>query len=216
MDAREITGIALLVVQALIILPLIIELRRTRSAEGISITSEVAWVIAGVGWSIYGVLTGSTILVISGALATTGSLAVLLLTGRDVTTAVWRKVLILGAIFAAAMALSTVFFGAVGLAAFLSIFGLVQFVPQIATSLRALRTRTGHGVPVVGTGLRAAYTATWAIYAGAWWLWGISFADIDWPLAVWGATGFVAFGLQCAAGLRAEKIARTRYGTGVI
>lgn len=205
MDAREITGIALLVVQALIILPLVIELRRTRSAEGISITSEMAWVIAGVGWSVYGGLTGSTILIISGALATAGSLAVLLLIGRDVTTAVWRKVLILGAIFAAAMALSTVFFGAVGLAVFLSIFGLVQFVPQIATSLRALRTRTGHGVPLVGTGLRAVYTATWAIYAGAWWLWGISFADIDWPLAVWGATGFVAFGLQCVAGLRAEK-----------
>lgn len=205
MDAREITGIALLIVQALIILPLIIELRRTRSAEGISITSEMAWVIAGVGWSIYGVLTGSTILVISGALATTGSLAVLLLTGRDVSAAVWRKVAVLGAVFAAVMALSTVFFGAVGLAVFLSIFGLVQFVPQIATSLRALRTRTGFGVPLVGTGLRAVYTATWAIYAGAWWLWGISFADIDWPLAVWGATGFVAFGLQCVAGLRAEK-----------
>jgi uncharacterized protein with PQ loop repeat len=205
MDARELTGIALLVIQALIILPLIIELRRTRSAEGISITSEVAWVIAGVGWSIYGALTGSTILVISGALATAGSLAVLLLTGRDVTTDVWRKVAVLGAIFAVAMALSTVFFGAVGLAIFLSIFGLVQFVPQIVTSLRALRTRTGFGVPLIGTGLRAVYTATWAVYAGAWWLWGISFADIDWPLAVWGATGFVAFGLQCAAGLRAEK-----------
>lgn len=205
MDAREITGIALLVVQALIILPLIIELRRTRSAEGISITSEMAWVIAGVGWSIYGVLTGSTILIISGALATTGSLVVLGLVARDVSTAVWRKVAVLGAIFAAVMALSTVFFGAVGLAVFLSIFGLVQFVPQIATSLRSLRTRTGHGVPLIGTGLRAVYTATWAIYAGAWWLWGISFADIDWPLAVWGATGFVAFGLQCAAGLRAEK-----------
>lgn len=205
MDAREITGIALLVVQALIILPLIIELRRTRSAEGISITSEMAWVIAGVGWSIYGALTDSTILIISGALATAGSLSVLLLTGRDVTTDVWRKVTVLGAIFAAVMALSTVLFSAVGLAVFLSIFGLVQFVPQIATSLRSLRTRTGFGVPLVGTGLRAVYTATWAVYAGAWWLWGISFADIDWPLAVWGATGFVAFGLQCVAGLRAEK-----------
>ena len=176
----------------------------------------MAWVIAGVGWSVYGGLTGSTILVISGALATAGSLAVLLLTGRDVPSAVWRKVAALGAVFAGVMALSTVVFGAVGLAVFLSVFGLVQFVPQIVTSLRALRTRTGHGVPVVGTGLRAAYTATWAIYAGAWWLWGISFADIDWPLAVWGAAGFVAFGLQCVAGLRAEKIARADEDAGVI
>lgn len=203
MDARAITGIALLVVQAVILLPLVIELRRTRSAEGISITSEMAWVIAGVGWSVYGGLTGSTILVISGALATAGSFTVLLLTGKDVDTAVWGKVTALGAVFAAAMALSAVLYGAVGLAVFLSVFGLVQFVPQIIISVKALHTRTGHGVPLVGTALRAVYTATWAVYAGAWWLWGMSFAEIDWPLAVWGATGFVAFLLQCVAGLRA-------------
>lgn len=203
MDARAITGIALLVVQALILLPLVIELRRTRSAEGISITSEVAWVIAGVGWSVYGGLTDSAILVISGALATAVSLMVLLLVGHDVDTVVRGKVTVLGAVFAAAMALSVVLYGAVGLAVFLSIFGLVQFVPQIITSLCALYTKTGHGVPVVGTALRAVYTAMWAVYAGAWWLWGISFVEIDWPLAVWGATGCVAFSLQCVAGFRA-------------
>lgn len=205
MDARDITGVALLIVQAVIILPLVIELRRTRSAEGISITSEAAWVIAGVGWSVYGALTSSIILIFSGALATAGSLSVLILTGKDVGAVVWRKVSALGAVFAAVMALSAAAFGDVGLAAFLSIFGLVQFVPQIATSLRALRTKSGHGVPLAGTGLRALYAATWAVYAGAWWLWGISFADIDWPLAAWGAAGFVAFSLQCLAGLRTTK-----------
>ena len=54
MDARVITGTALVIVQAIILIPLVIELRRTRSAKGVSLTSEVAWIIAGVGWSLYG------------------------------------------------------------------------------------------------------------------------------------------------------------------
>lgn len=61
------------------------------------------------------------------------------------------------------------------------------------------------GVPLVGTGLRAVYTLTWAVYAAAWGLWGIAFSDVDWPLAVWGACGFVAFGLQFIAGLIADN-----------
>ena len=87
---------------------------------------------------------------------------------------------------------------------FLSVFGLVQFVPQMVTSVRAIAHRTGAGIPLVSTGLRAVYTATWAVYAAAWGLWGIAFNEVDWPLAVWGAAGFVAFGLQFVAGLRAQ------------
>lgn len=57
---------------------------------------------------------------------------------------------------------------------------------------------TGAGIQMVSTGLRALYTATWAVYAAAWGLWGIAFNDVNWPLAVWGAAGFVA-------GLRADR-----------
>lgn len=103
-----------------------------------------------------------------------------------------------GVVLAACMAVSTVVCGAGGLSVFLSVFGLVQFVPQIVTSVRAIAHRTGAGIPMVSTGLRALYTATWAVYAGAWGLWGIAFSDVDWPLAVWGAAGFVA-------GLRADR-----------
>ena len=62
-----------------------------------------------------------------------------------------------------------------------------------------------HGIPIVGTAMRAIYTGTWAVYAGAWGLWGIAFEDVDWPLAVWGAAGFIAFTLQCIAGLVAAR-----------
>ena len=43
-------GIILPCVQAIIIIPLAAELHKTRSAEGISIISEIAWIVAGMGW----------------------------------------------------------------------------------------------------------------------------------------------------------------------
>lgn len=204
MEPRDILGTVLLVVQASIIVPLIVELGRTRSAKGVSLVSEIAWVVAGVGWSIYGAMTGSTTLVISGALATLGSVAVCWLVRGDVERREASRVLLFGAMFALAMVPATVFAGASGLSVFLSVFGLVQFLPQMLTSIRSIGSRDGYGVPLVGTGLRAAYTLTWAVYAAAWGLWGIAFDDVDWPLAVWGATGFVAFSLQFVAGLRAS------------
>lgn len=209
MEPRDVLGTVLLVVQASIIVPLIVELGRTRSAKGVSLVSEVAWVVAGVGWSIYGAMTGSTTLVISGALATLGSVAVCWLVRGDVERREASRVLLFGAMFALAMVPAAVFAGAPGLSVFLSVFGLVQFLPQMLTSIRSIGSRDGYGVPLIGTGLRAAYTLTWAVYAAAWGLWGIAFDDIDWPLAVWGATGFVAFSLQFVAGLRAapEKTA---------
>lgn len=204
MEPRAVLGVCLLVVQASILVPLVVELRRTRSAEGVSLISEVAWIVAGVGWSLYGALTGSVTLVISGALATTGSAAVWWLVRGAVPATDHRRVAGVGAVFAACMAAATAVFGAGGLSVFLSVFGLVQFVPQMVTSVRAIAHRTGAGIPLVSTGLRAVYTATWAVYAAAWGLWGIAFNEVDWPLAVWGAAGFVAFGLQFVGGLRAQ------------
>ena len=103
------------------------------------------------------------------------------------------------------MLLSTMIFHAAGLSIFLSIFGLVQFIPQMITSLKSIKHKDGHGIPLIGTGLRSLYTLTWAIYAGAWFIWGMRFNEIDYPLAVWGATGFVAFSLQFIAGFIVQK-----------
>lgn len=204
MDARVITGTALVIVQAIILIPLVIELRRTRSAKGVSLTSEVAWIIAGVGWSLYGALTHNLTLVISGALATAGSMIVCVLVRRDVDRAEWERLRAPAALFSAAM-VACVIIGVGWLSAFLSIFGMVQFVPQILASIQGIRTRSAHGVPIAGTALRAVYTGTWAMYAGAWGLWGIAFSEVDWPLAVWGVAGFIAFVLQCISGLVSKK-----------
>lgn len=200
MEPRHILGIILLLIQASIIVPLILELRTTRSSSGISILSETAWIIAGAGWSLYGYLTGSSTLIISGALATVGSALVYYLVYTDVDNPTKQRSLILSIVFTIIMLLSTMIFHAAGLAIFLSIFGLIQFIPQMITSLKSIKHEDGHGIPLIGTGLRSLYTLSWAIYAGAWFIWGMSLNEIDYPLAVWGATGFVAFSLQFIAG----------------
>ncbi len=202
MYARSVLGIILLCVQAVIVIPLVIELKKTRSAEGISILSEVAWIIAGMGWSLYGLMSGSSTLVVSGFLATLGSAVVYGLVRRDVEVRVRHRSGMFGLTFVVVMGLSAVLFGVVGLGVFLSVFGLVQFLPQLRTSVVSIGRRDAVGVPLVGTGLRSLYTLLWAVYAGAW---GLTVADVDWPLAVWGLCGFVAFGLQFVAGVTARR-----------
>lgn len=204
MEVRYVLGIVLLCIQAIIIIPLTLELRKTRSSDGISVISETAWIIAGAGWSLYGYLTGSTTLIISGALATTGSAVVYGLIHKDVATKDKKKSVIFGIFFTAIMLLSTVVFKDMGLGIFLALFGIIQFIPQLVTSTKSILNKDGYGVPLAGTALRALYTLTWCVYAGAWFLWGIAFKDVDLPLAVWGACGFVAFGLQFIAGIAAK------------
>ena len=99
------------------------------------------------------------------------------------------------------MILSTVLFQSFGLATFLSLFGVIQFVPQMVTSMKSIAKQDAVGVPIISTLLRAVYTLTWAIYAAAWFWWGIGFQEIDFPLAVWGMTGFTAFSLQAMSGI---------------
>lgn len=168
MDARSVLGIILLCVQAIIVIPLVIELRKTRSAEGVSILSEVAWIIAGMGWSLYGLLSASSTLVVSGFLATLGSAVVYGLVRRYVEAGVRHRSRMFGLVFVFVMGLSAVLFGVVGLGVFLSVFGLVQFLPQLRTSVVGIGRRDAVGVPLVGTGLRSLYTLLWAVYAGAW------------------------------------------------
>lgn len=139
MEPRDILGIILLLIQASIIIPLIIELRTTRSSSGISILSETAWIIAGTGWSLYGYLTGSTTLIVSGALATLGSALVYYFVYEDIDTMTKQRSVIVSVVFTIIMLLSTMIFHAAGLAIFLSIFGLIQFIPQMITSLKSIK-----------------------------------------------------------------------------
>lgn len=205
MDTQQILGIILLIIQFSIIIPLIIELKKTRSSKGISSISEVSWIIAGLGWSIYGFLIDSITLIISGALATTGSLIVMLLIRKDLDNNIKRKSFLFGMFFLVFMIITIVLFNSSGLSIFLSAFGIIQFVPQIIVSFKSIFRKDAHGVPIISTSLRALYTFTWAFYAAAWFIWGISFQEINWPLAVWGLTGFIAFSIQSIAGVVSKK-----------
>ncbi len=205
MDTQQILGIILLIIQFSIIIPLIIELKKTRSSKGISSISEVSWIIAGLGWSIYGFLIDSTTLIISGSLATTGSLIVMVLIIKDLDNNIKRKSFLFGMFFLVFMVITIVLFNSSGLSIFLSAFGIIQFVPQIIVSFKSIFRKDAHGVPIISTSLRALYTFTWAFYAAAWFVWGISFQEINWPLAVWGLTGFIAFSIQSIAGGVSKK-----------
>lgn len=200
MEIRAYIGLGLLVVQACIAFALIVSLRRTREPTGISLLSETAWVVAGLGWLAYGVATSSTVLVASGTLAALGSTAVLVCLRGSIDATRRRKLAATGAICAVLAVAATAIWHTAGLGVFLAVFGLVQFLPQLYVSVRHILSRTGANVPLAGAALRTCYTATWALYAGAWWLWDMRPSDMDWPLAVWGATGAITFGLQFITG----------------
>lgn len=198
---RETLGILLLLFQAVLILPLAIELLRTRSGKGVSLLGEMLWVIAGIGWITYGVLSNSVVLMISGSLAFLGSLIVSVL--------IWnkkplreKKVSVISAFLTGIVfALSIVFGGLIGISLSLSIFGVVQFIPQAITSWNSLRNGGAEGVPLLGSISRSLYTLTWAFYAGAWFVWGISVEKIDFPLLTWGLAGCIVFGMQFWSGI---------------
>jgi hypothetical protein len=195
-DPRAVLGFTLLVIQASLALPLVVRVIRARNGVGISLAGESIWMVAGVGWAVYGGMSGSVALVGSGSIAaiTSGLLSALL----------WpllpeQRGPALGASAATALGLSAgaLIGGWPGLSVALSVFGVMQFIPQLRHSVDAVRLRTTTpGVSVWGSSLRAGYAAGWAVYGGAWWLWGLAIEHIDWPLLIWGAAGAITFGLQ--------------------
>lgn len=201
-DPRAVSGVVLLVVQIVLAVPLIVRVFRARSGLGISLTGEAIWMVAGVGWAIYGAVSGSAALIASGSIAAvTSSLMVVAL--WSLVPGQRRLALIVSAMTLLGFVAGVLLAGWPGLSVALSVFGVVQFIPQLRQSARALRQRTvTRGVSVVGASLRAAYAAGWAVYGGAWWLWGLTVDHIDWPLAVWGLAGAVTFALQALVAAR--------------
>lgn len=110
--------LVLFCVQAIIIIPLAAELHKTRSAEGISVISEITWIVAGMGWSLYGFMSGSDTLVVSGFLATLGSAVVYGFARSDLHSSVRYRSAVFGLVFVTVMVLSAVLFGVVGLSVF--------------------------------------------------------------------------------------------------
>lgn len=179
------------------------EVWHSRSAASIAVLGELAWIVAGTGWVIYGIWVESTIVAVSGAVGVLCCTVLCLLVRSDVTHSEWSRYARVTALFALSMGLAIVIGGVAGLSLFLAVFGFVQFIPQLRLSLTQLiRGDVVAGVPVRGAAFRAVYTGLWCVYAVAWGIWGT--ATIDWPLAVWGATGSVAFALQAAVGIRSR------------
>lgn len=205
LEIRALFGVSLVVTQVALLVPLITRIRRARSSAGVSVQGEAIWVVAGAGWAAYGVATSSTILTVSGVAALIGSTAVLVYIRSALPhSRVWIAMLLT----ASALVAGGVLGGNLGLAIALSVVGCVQFLPQLAVSFRSLvRPHPAAGVSVIASSLRALYTLGWAFYAGATFLWGSAATSTDWPLAVWGVAGAVAYTLQTVATMRGRAFA---------
>jgi len=203
---REIFGIILLLVQCAINLPLIVRIVRTKATGGISLTGETIWIAGGVGWLIYGIVTNSVTLMISGSLAALGCLIVASLFIKYGSKPRIGRALFWSLITFSSILVSWHFFDVAGLSVALSVFGVIQFLPQFTLSIRGIATKIdADGVSPVSSFLRSLYTLGWAVYAGLWFIWGITIDEIDWPLFVWGIAGFVTFGLQWFHGIITQK-----------
>lgn len=198
-------GFALLAVQAGLLLPLVVHAIRSRSADGVNLGGEAIWAVAGLGWTLYAIWTHDPVVIASGLLAAAGSAILTSLLWPYTTPgqrrqAVWLSILTVFGLGASTLA------GTVGLSVGLSVFGVVQFVPQTITSVRALLSgRPVSGVSRTGAALRTVYTGGWAAYAGAWFWWGITAREISWPLVAWGLMGVLAFGTQALSAARTPR-----------
>lgn len=196
---HEALGIALLFVQTALLLPLLLHAFKTRSTQGMSLTGEVLWTIAGLGWMVYAILSDSYTVIASGFIAMIGSGILSILIWRNTTSKEHRIALLVAAPSFIIGFLLTFINGQNGLSLALAIFGAVQFIPQIVTTVRTFKTRSPPlGVSIVGASLRAFYTAGWSLYAAGFAVWGLTSPDIQWPLFVWGLAGLIAFGFQAS------------------
>lgn len=205
MEARSVLGIVLVAVQAVQVAPLVAHAIRTRSAAGVSVPGEAAWAVGGLGWALFGYWTGSPILVVSGCLAAvaSGTLTALLWRAPEAARGAAAG---LAALTAVALAIPSLAVGVAGLSVALSVFGVVQFLPQLRQSLTAWRSRASTpGVSVTGAVVRSVYTAGWALWGGAYMLWGLPPSGVDWPIVAWGVAGAVTFAVQALAARRARS-----------
>lgn len=200
---QQVFGAVMVIVQTALLIPLLLHAWRRKSIAGVSVTTEALWSAAGVGWLVYGLGTGSLVLVASGALAFLGSFILLALVRTDISRSDMRAIIAAGALMSASMVISWFLSGASGLGVVLAVFGAVQFLPQLKLTLGSWR-ESAPGVSPHAAGLRALYTGGWAAYAGGWALLGLT-DRVDWPLVAWGLAGVVAFSLQAISALFARK-----------
>lgn len=204
-EPRALFGLVLIVVQVTLAIPIIMALLGSKERRGISLSGEFIWAAAGIGWALYGGMTGSVTLVVSGSVAavTSGTISMLV---WPVAPSQRKRALVLGGGTAAVLGASTLLGADHGLSASLAAVGVLQFGPQFAESWHALASKAlVAGVSVLGACLRSLYTFSWALYGGAWFLWGPGMSRIDWPLVGWGLAGAVTFALQALGAARSRS-----------
>lgn len=118
---RVALGGCLLALQAGLLIPLVYEVSANRSGKGISLLAEALWVSAGLGWLTYGMLSGSSVLVASGALAFAGSAVVGSLIYRSKSPRERRDAWVGAVLTAAIYAVSSRLWGLPGISAALSV-----------------------------------------------------------------------------------------------
>lgn len=208
-DVREAFGFGLVAVQASILLPLIRHAARSRNGTGASMSGEAIWAVAGVGWLVYALAADAPAVIVSGTVAAFGSAAMVVLLWTTKSSRDRLGAVALAAATALGLGLPGLVYGAGGLVAALSVFGIVQFVPQFVESARHLSAGTPTpGTSVLAASMRALYAFGWSIYACGWALAGLITSGtsgsgrVDWPLAAWGLAGCVAFASQALAAVR--------------
>lgn len=207
---RNILGLILLATQLALLIPLIWHTFRSKSGAGVSLSGEAIWAVAGLGWIAYGVLFESWTITASGSIAFLGCGILTTFLWRTKTSSERKSALLLSLVTVVGIAGSLAIFGKEGVSLSLAIFGIVQFIPQTVYSIRVIASKSSAaGVSVTASFMRSLYTLGWAIYAGAWFLWGMSFGSIDLPLVAWGLAGVIAFTVQGFSALQPKQILET-------
>ena len=205
----NILGCVLLIIQSVLAITLIRDLRATARnnngrIEGVAVLSELLWIVAGLGWFWYGLWSTSYIVALSGVVGVFSCAAVCICVGASVSVRGWSRSYAIACVFLLSMFGVTTIWSLTGLSVFLSVFGLVQFISQISYSVAQLyRGTVVQGVAMASAFFRSGYTALWVAYAVI----CVTVYDkaLDWPLVVWGVTGTVAFFLQGCVGLSARR-----------
>lgn len=140
---------------------------RTRSVDGVSAATHVAWTFSWVGWGVYGAAVGSWPVVVeslAGLCVEVVQLRLLRGLGVDLTAAArrWAPVVALLLFGGWVAARAGVVAGAEAIAVALTVFDAVGVVPQ---TVKAWRDPSSEGLSAWAWAAGAALAAGWVVYA---------------------------------------------------
>lgn len=193
---RETTAVLLLIIQTISAIILAKGVIKAKSGNGISLMNELVGVSGAILWVIYGIAKGSEAVAISGAIGAITYGLVAAFTWKYKKNSERGKGFLLSMMILGGMSLTLVY-GIHAMSIALSIFCILQFLPQGIETYKNIKYRESvEGVSVLGCSFRVAFFVSWLFYSGAWFMWGFPVSDIDWPVVAWGISGTIIFGSQ--------------------